>query len=246
VNQKKCPKCGENNPVEAVMCWACYTPLSGSAAAGAGTAAGGPPASAARGGDGEKKAVAPWQIGVIAAALLVLGGAGFMSMRGSTSGPIYGGEAGNTIFEPPPPIFQGPSMGGGGAPAPPPPAITQQTGGQPVAPYTVTTPPNPNSPIGTVGLVPKQQVDPQGAATLAATYGQRLNGKWKNLHIYVFSDVSAARSFNSVVRGNGGRPLSGQDYQQLSGVWAQTLARVEIMGGRRAVRYPQKNPRGWW
>lgn len=24
-----CPKCGEGNPAEAVMCWACYTPLSG-------------------------------------------------------------------------------------------------------------------------------------------------------------------------------------------------------------------------
>ena len=25
---QKCPKCGEENPAEAVMCWACYTPLS--------------------------------------------------------------------------------------------------------------------------------------------------------------------------------------------------------------------------
>ncbi|RYG70864.1 hypothetical protein EON80_06595 [bacterium] len=31
---KKCPKCGEDNPAEAVMCWACYTPLSGGPAVG--------------------------------------------------------------------------------------------------------------------------------------------------------------------------------------------------------------------
>jgi len=27
VDEKDCPKCGEDNPEEAVMCWACYTPL---------------------------------------------------------------------------------------------------------------------------------------------------------------------------------------------------------------------------
>lgn len=27
-----CPKCGEDNPIEAVMCWACYTPLGSGAA----------------------------------------------------------------------------------------------------------------------------------------------------------------------------------------------------------------------
>ena len=26
---KRCPKCGEENPPEAVLCWACYTPFSG-------------------------------------------------------------------------------------------------------------------------------------------------------------------------------------------------------------------------
>ena len=31
--QKQCPKCGEKNPAEAVMCWACYTSLSGGAMA---------------------------------------------------------------------------------------------------------------------------------------------------------------------------------------------------------------------
>ena len=30
MNQIPCPKCGEMNPLEAVMCWACFTPLIGS------------------------------------------------------------------------------------------------------------------------------------------------------------------------------------------------------------------------
>jgi hypothetical protein len=249
VNQKKCPKCGENNPVEAVMCWACYTPLSGSVAAGAGAVLGGPTGAAARGRDREKKAIAPWQIGVIAAALLVVAGGGFMAMRGSSDSTGYDGEAGNTIFEAPPPTFPF-NAGAGGSTAPAPPTLNspvgQQTQGQPVAPYTVTTQPDPNSPIGMVGIVPRQAVDPQRAAALAAGMSQRLSGRWKNLHIYVFADTGTARNFNSVVRANGGRALSNQQYQQMRNVWAQTLARIEIIGGRRAVRYPSANPGGWW
>jgi hypothetical protein len=248
MNQKKCPKCGENNPVEAVMCWACYTPLSASAAAGASTVAGGPPAGAAsRGGDENKKAIAPWQIGVIAAALLALGGTGFMVMSGSSAPEQYG-TGGDIVVEGP----RGgafPPVGGGGVTTAVPPLSSpagQQTQQQPVSPYIVTTSPNPNSAVGTVGIVPKQAVDARGAAALAAGMSQRLGGKWKNLHIYVFADSQSARSFNSVVRRNGGRPLNGQDYQQLSGIWAQTLARVVIADGRRSVDYPQSNPNGWW
>jgi len=37
MNMQTCPKCGEANPDEAVMCWACYTPLSEKGAARATT-----------------------------------------------------------------------------------------------------------------------------------------------------------------------------------------------------------------
>ena len=61
MNPKKCPKCGESNPPEAVMCWACYTPLSGSA--GSGPSSQSTPAHAA---ESEKKAIPPWQLGLVA------------------------------------------------------------------------------------------------------------------------------------------------------------------------------------
>jgi hypothetical protein len=72
VASKKCPKCGEDNPAEAVMCWACYTPLSAAggaplgatAAMSAGALAQGPMGKAGSGptpveGEKEKKPVDP-------------------------------------------------------------------------------------------------------------------------------------------------------------------------------------------
>jgi hypothetical protein len=126
---------------------------------------------------------------------------------GSDTTDPYNGGGGTTIIEGPGPTVPRNNSGPNVAPPPPPSTpFTQQTQSQPVAAYTVTTSPNPSSAVGTVGLVPKQAVDPRGAAALAAGVSQRLNGKWKSLHIYVFADAQTATSFNSVVRSNGGRP----------------------------------------
>jgi hypothetical protein len=248
VNQKKCPKCGENNPVEAVMCWACYTPLSGSAAAGtSGTGPPGGPASAHAGGDTNKKAIAPWQIGVIGAAILVVAGMAFMSMRGPDTPeyPTTGGGSGGSIPEITFPPQPNPSTVQVDVPAP-----TSSSGAPapaPQPPYTITTSPSTKSSVATVGMVPNQPVSAQQAAALAAGMKQRLRGgPWRSMHVYVFADQAAAREFNEHQRGRDGAPLGLDDYKSLQSVWQRTLARYENNGGAEGVRYPQSNPSGWW
>jgi hypothetical protein len=248
VNQKKCPKCGENNPVEAVMCWACYTPLSGSAAAGtSGTGPPGGPAAAHAGGESNKKAIAPWQIGVIGAAILVVAGMAFMSMRGPDTPeyPTGGGSGGGSIpditFPPQPnsnplvPQVDAPTVATGGAAR------------DPAPPYNITTSPSTKSPVATVGMVPTQPVTARQAAALATGMKQRLRGgPWRSMQVYVFADQEAARAFNDHQRGRDGAPLGLDDYKALQGVWQKTLARYENNGGSEGVRYPQSNPSGWW
>lgn len=110
---KKCPKCGEDNPAEAVMCWACYTPLSGSAPLGAGLtgAAGtlpkgaGSPVGVPLTEEPAKKGLDPKAIGI--GAFLLVGVIAAVMMSGMMGGG--GGEEGGAS---PTPIPDG--VGGGG------------------------------------------------------------------------------------------------------------------------------------
>jgi hypothetical protein len=101
--------------------------------------------------------------------------------------------------------------------------------------------------VGTVGIVPKQAVGAQQAASLATLTGKRYRGgPWRNIQVYVFADVQTARTFNSFQRDNGGKPLGHRITNSCKNVWANTLARYESVGGREAVRYPQARPSSWW
>jgi hypothetical protein len=110
----------------------------------------------------------------------------------------------------------------------------------------VTTQPNPNNPVATVGLLPDPPVKPQEAAALAIGMRQRLRGKYQSMYIYVFANQQAAQAFEAHQEGRQGAPLASGDYEALSDVWPNTLARIESNGGTNAVRYPQTNPGGWW
>ncbi|MDQ3813224.1 MAG: zinc finger Ran-binding domain-containing protein [Armatimonadota bacterium] len=202
-NQKKCPKCGEDNPAEAVMCWACYTPLTGAAAAAPAVAAGGPglkppgaPGVAGVAGapgapgapgltveEGEaKKAVQPWQLAIIGVVLLIVLGVGGMMMMGGGGG---GGEAEPTenIGKPASPGKQPPSTGSGPAAAAPaiPAGPLPQPGGPggnvtPKAfPYSMVAPPNSELDFATMGIVATEQdVSEREAKQLALFAGEQI------------------------------------------------------------------------
>jgi hypothetical protein len=248
VNQKKCPKCGENNPAEAVMCWACYTPLSG-----APVATGPIPGSTPAPGEApEKKPIAPWQIGVIGLALLIAAGFGISTFIGGTPAdagmdspipnvdgprniPSANPGGGNVTIEAP----QAPA--GGGQP--------QQNQPAPQAPqYAMTTGPDKRWQVATVGIVPVQAGDAQQAGTLAAVVGRKVRnaGSWRSTQVYVFADRQTANTFQQYQRGRDNRPLGPDDYAQLREVWRNTLVRYESNGGAESVRYPQSNVNGWW
>jgi hypothetical protein len=250
VNKKQCPKCGEENPPEAVMCWACYTPLSGGGAAGGASTAGGGAASAATHDDSEKKKIPPWQLGVIGAGLLLVVGIGVRSMMPASSSDDDGGG------DPPPANTNGtpasPTMPSGPAPSPSSPggggnSITPQE-----APYKIVVPPNPRLSVGTMAIVPTDgnASGPQ-AASYAASVRRQFGGqvkRWNTIYIYVFSDEKTAAAFADFMRQRRGAALSGGDYATLSSLWSSTLARYEYSprSGKERALYPSKNPSNWW
>lgn len=243
------------NPVEGVMCWACYTPLTGGAsAAGAGAAAklGGPPGVSAPPGLEEKpKAkVSPVQMGVIGVALVVLLGMGLRSMNGSslpdkpadTLPRVPGGDPGGPVVIPARP----------GQTAPPPPQGGPQASDPvPEMTYSVTTPPSVKSSWATVGIVPEAaNTDRVMAGRLASLAHQRYakTGKWDGIYVYAFADKQTASVFQKYQRGRRGAPLGPGDYDDpsLQSIWPKTLARYEFSKGQEAIRYPQINPTGWF
>lgn len=255
--QKKCSKCGELNPPEAVMCWACYTPLSGGGAPSmAGMAGGGGAMRASAEATSIKKPVEPWQLGVIGFGVLVAVVMGARSMMGGT-GNITVVEA---ISSAPPTTVPdstspntAPTMttatlsGGGGAAAPSiVPAALPQPGKMA---FTVSLPPKRGVSWATMAIVPTQAgTTPQAAASLAAAARQQLagTGDWKGVYIYVFSDQASASKLRAFQADRDGQPLGQSDYQSLSAIWPRTLARYEYSKGWEAIRYPATNPTGWW
>lgn len=250
MNQKKCPKCGEMNPGEAVMCWACYTPLTGAAmaaGAGGGMATVGAPAVAVHDDQGQKKAIPPWQMGAVALGLLVLLGVGYKTMAGGTPDP---GPIDTPV------VVDGPRIKGPGNPPPvvvQPGAPIQGPGGNaPIGPiplpYTTISSPNPKSEWGVMGIVPTQQNigNARAASLAAAAYNQYKGTGWKAMHIYVFDSSQAGQTFSDYQLGRHSEVLEGGDYTRLSGLWSHCLARLEFNGVKASVTYPNQQPNNWW
>ena len=254
MNKKKCPKCGEENPTEAVMCWACYTLLSGESNV-AGSTPGG--AKAATDSGEEKKKIPPWQLAVIGVALL---GGLFLGARTMMTPPSDGEEeetpTTETADDPKKTDDKEPETtpaAPASAPSAPPPAGTAVPAPQ-EAPFTVVVPPNPRLSVATMAIVPTDgtATGPQAAALAAYTRRQfKGNTKqWSSLYIYVFSDAQSAQYFAEYMKRRKGATLAASDYSYLSNLWGSVLTRYEYTTykGKRVERalYPSKNPNGWW
>ena len=264
---KKCPKCGEENPAEAVMCWACYTPLAGGAAAVAGgglvTPRGGvaavTPAGTAAAQDAEKTPVDP-KIFVIVGLLILA------AVIGSFTTGLIGGGGGGGGGEVPDvtPIAGGPEMGGTTGPPPSPPQQpvqapvftppTNTTGGDttPVVPQMkVVVPPDPRQPIGTMGIIlSTPNASPAQALALAKFAKQTFErgGKWTGMQVLVFNDQNAAKTFLKYQAQSKGAPLTPYQYQDLAnqGLWNNVPVYYETKGRTETPYYPANNPKGWW
>lgn len=253
---KKCPKCGEENPAEAVMCWACYTPLTAGAGAAVATpgaapgatlpAAKGAPVGVPPGAEEEapaKKNVDPKLIGI--GAFLVLGGlaAFFLNSGGSSTTPTDPGTGGDPTATPA-------SNGGPGALPTFAPNTNPDPPVEPVA-FTVIAPANPEFKTGTMGvLITKAGVSAQQAASYGRFARQQAaqNGHFSEMQVCVFTDRVIANSFMSFQMKRRGAKLTPTEYQQLAanGVWSGTPAFIEFSGKRERVLYPSRNPNGWW
>lgn len=236
------------------MCWACYTPLTGDAAATAAAARPGkapPRADAHREEKEDKKAIAPWQIGVVVLALLIAGGGAFMMTRGSTSAdeslldnssaPFPAPDRGTIRVPGPSQSSESGVMQSGTVQVP-----QTQTQDQPS--FTMTTPPARGVAWPSVGIVPTTSVNAQQAAALALMARKQLTrgSNYQAIYVYVFRDRNAASKFQTFQRANRGAPLQGDDYTTLSDLWASTLVRYEYNRGNEDVRYPSTNTNSWW
>ena len=246
-NKKRCPKCGEENPPEAVMCWACYTPLS---AAGAGAASAKRSSSSAQSlGDDEdedrKPSAQPWQIAVIAIGLifaLFWVGKNFLP-SGSSDDTLPAASEPGAMPEPgsaPAPAAQTSTSTGTSSAA----AVTPQK-----LPFTIAVSPNPNITVGTMAIVPTTpNISTSQAASLASfTRSQFAQTKrWNKLYIYVFRDQQSAKQFADYQRPRRGAPLSNSDYSNLTALWGSALSCYEYDNGSERVYTPSDNPSGWW
>jgi len=261
--KKKCPKCGEDNPPEAVMCWACYTPLSGESAASGGVSKK-QPLAAATAGDEEKKKMPPWQLAVVGVALL---GGLFLGVRTMMSSPEEEGEGtpptesapspGMPAPPPPPPPSPGMPAPPPPSPAPPspPPAAGIPAPSPQRSPYSVMVAPSPRLSIATMGIVPNDGTATGVQAASLASYARRqikprITKRWSTLYIYVFADQESAEYFSRYMKKRKGRALTNDDFTHLQALWSSVLARYTYTTykGKRVERilYPSKNPGGWW
>ena len=260
---KKCPKCGEENPAEAVMCWACYTPLAGGAAAAAGgglvTPRGGAaavtPAATAASADAEKTAIDP-KIFVVVGLLIAA------AIIGSFTTGLIGGKSNSDaapdvtqvtnnfgdVGPPPPPIqqvappsIQPPTNNGGGG------GNTQVTSPQ----FKILVPPDPRQPVGTMGIVVNTpNISPAQALAMAKSAKQSVEagGKWAGIQVVVFNNQDAAVAFRKYQAQRKGARLTAYQYQDLAnqGVWSSVPVYYETRGKTGRPYYPANNPKGWW
>ncbi len=234
------------------MCWACYTPLSGSAA-GSNIPAGASRNTPSATSDGEqKKSIPPWQLAVIGIGLLLAIGTGIKSMMPASSG--------DAVMDDLPAVTQNPAEPGAPAASTPPAAVVSSAPGGGVsvtpteAPFKIVVPPNPRVSVGTLAIVPTDKSASGPMAASYAAYARRQyasqNSRWTTLYIYVFSDDTSAQQFAEVMKKRRGVALSSEDMSGLSSLWGSAIARYEYsaVNGRRVERvvYPSKNPGGWW
>ena len=241
------------NPAEAVMCWACYTPLTGGAAGVGGTAAmAATPVATAE--PKEKKAIEPWQLGVVGLAVLLALGFGASQMMGGGGDNVEPDATPGTIPKPPPrpgspatgpspDVFTGkvnvPQSGGGG-----------QVDVSKALNYSVASPPNPDKQWGVVALVPNDpNVTPQIAAGMAQFAFQQFGGKtkWKAMQIFVFRNREAALQFNRFQIGRKYDVVADDDYPSLAAIWPSCMVRFESNGNAAPdIRFPSQRPTSWW
>ena len=196
-----------------------------------------------------KKGVDPKLIG--AGAFLAVAGLVAFLVNSSMSGPAVDGPLPpeNPVVVPappslpvPPPAPLPPSGGPGVGSAPPPVAVM---------PFTLVTPPNPAFATGTAGIVAtSRNLSPAQAGGLARFAKNQLarGGKWSSMQICVFADPQAAQAFSSFQSKRRGAPLTGGDYQALAGqgVWAGTIAYLDVRGKSERIFHPAGSPNSWW
>ena len=258
MNQKKCPKCGENNPPEAVMCWACYTPLTaGAVAPGVAPGAvrpGGPPGpggpAAATDTGGGAGGIQPWMYavgGVVLLVILVVGAK--VLMGGDPPGDAApGGDTGGTSstgMTGSPGNVMPPSRSSGTMPLPPSNSNSTGPGSTTIlpAPYNIGAIPNPQAPVGIVGIAPVQPLSPsQGASIAKYAVSQFANvDHWGALEVFVFQDQQANQAFKDYQTGRRSYPLGADDFNsaELNNLWPQTMAvYVFYKGGKERVVKP--------
>ena len=245
MKQKKCSKCGENNPTEAVMCWSCYTPLSESNSA---SGIVDPDAMPLLGGDvAAKKPAQPWQLGVIGVfvvIMLVIAARSFMS-PGDVIIPPAPPKQNETIIPPDNNVTQS-------QPQSQVEVVQSMTIPQPepTSPFTLVAPPYPDVEWATMAIVPsKPNLSAADAAKLAGFARQQVvDGRWKGLTIYVFADQQSAQVFRDYQSRRRGQFLMPADYLALraTNIWPKAMAVYDYSKGRAAVRYPSSNPNAWW
>ncbi|HEX8550735.1 MAG TPA: hypothetical protein VF681_04190 [Abditibacteriaceae bacterium] len=239
------------NPPEAVMCWACYTPLTGGAATAPASAPNSGPMVSSGGELGLKKPIPPAQLAVLGVALLLALGFGAKTfMGGSTEeGPLQptvptGGSdnfptppQGNV---PPPPVVPAvPPPGGGDVPQPP----------QQPPPFSVVAPPNFGYSVGTLGiLLTNPNTTSRQAASYAAYARQQMmrNKQWAVLHIYVFTDRESGVAFQQYQARRKSAPLEARDFAALANLWPRVLVRYEYNRGAEGILLPSRSPGNWW
>ena len=234
------------NPPEAVMCWACYTPLSGGAAASGPAPASGPIV----GEVAAKPSIPPWQLGVLGVGLLIALGMGAKTFMGGS---------GDGDDETPAAITQ-PEGEQAAAPVPAgvppvpvpvanPPADVAVPAPNPKPDYSIVSIPNARYNYGTMAIVlADPNATPTQAAAIAAGVRQKMlqNKKWQILFIYVFNDRGAALSFKQLQSTRKGAPLGPNDFRSLSGVWGRAPIRYEYNRGTEGILLPSRSPGNWW
>lgn len=252
MNKKKCPKCGEENPADAAMCWACYTPLGDAVPAGGAASGTTAPAGKDLGlEDEEKEKIPPWQLAVIGAGLLTAIGFGVFNFM--PSGNTSGGSDDFDDMPMDPPISQEAQPTQQSSP------VTFSSSGTASvtpteAPFSVVVSPNPRYSTGTMAIVPKDKNVSGATAASYAAYVRRQYAaqmkRWSTFYVYVFSDQAQAQEFAKIMRQRRGAPLSSSDYASLTPLWRAATARYEYSArnGQRIERvvYPSQSPNNWW
>lgn len=253
MNQKKCPKCGESNPPEAVMCWACYTPLTSGVAglspAAAGSVAGGTTGAApiAVGGDDEEKSkpkITPVQMGVLGVGLLAALFFGATQLMGGGTVPEDPGTT--PVAGTDPPVVQQQTAPVVAGAAPPPPGQAGPTSAE--LGFSVVSFPNASARTGVMAIL----IKPDSGAGSAVSMAKEARAQFTNanrfpvMQVFVFNNQQAAQIFKEHQAKRRNEPLENGDYSALAPAWSGAVARVEFRGNSTKVANPSNNPSGWW